>query len=45
MRKIPHDRILKRVPKKQHLSTVSKSYSYIYIYIYNNLIGAQNTIN
>ena len=37
MRKNSHDKILERELKKQHLSTVLKSYSYLnYIYICKN---------
>ena len=39
MRKNSHDKILERELKKQHLSTVLKSYSYLnYIYIYVRII-------
>ena len=36
MRKNPHDKILKREPKKQHISTIPKSWC-VYIYIYSSI--------
>ena len=37
MRKNSYDKILKRAPKEQYLSIISKSYSiYIYIYTYTH---------
>ena len=38
MRKNPHDRILKRKPKKQHLNTVPKSYHLSYLGALNEQI-------
>ena len=45
MKKNPHGRILKKVPKEQHLSIVPKSCSYIYIYILVHKSATNNKKN